>query len=125
MEEYYGKYYMCTFYNYKGCCLIDYVLTESQNFCTISDFSSGNFSTFFDHSPVSFKVKVSQSIVHGNRNSTGRAPCKSVKCIEENTPIDGKTDQLYNVIDTSLINVCDVSACVENFCTVINQCVLP
>lgn len=73
---------------------------------------------------------MSQSIVHEDRNSTGRAPCKSVKWIEENTQIiynelREKTDQLYNVIDTSLANVCDVNACVKNFCTVINKCVLP
>ena len=122
-----------TFYNSRGTSLIDYVLADYCLFEKILEFSAGVFNTFSDHSPVAFCLQCitpSSSPGFDNNITAGRTFCTSVKWIEGNTQNIRNTllessDRLSRTIDIEFKDMEDVNVCIENFCCIINECVLP
>ena len=63
--------------------------------------------------------------------STGRTVCKLIKWKENNTQLvlndlwKKKQAVLQSKLDVPFTNLRDVTRCVEEFCEIINQCVLP
>ena len=125
-----------TFYSKRGFSLIDYVITENTCLSNITEFESGTFSEFSDHSPVSFCIPFKDYVTHNTpsahvvNNGHGRVNARSVKWRNENCDIVNEClidilPELQNILDSKFDSIDDVNTCVDNFCVLLNSCILP
>jgi hypothetical protein len=113
--------------------LIDYLLCEHAQMLNITKFSSGKFNTLSAHAPICFTLLV-PGLFEPNQTpqhiDTGRTPCKSVRWNEDNTQsiIDSLTDHISDLqgcLGQALQSQGDVNMCVDSFCNILSNCVLP
>lgn len=119
-----------TFFCSRGNSVIDYLLTES--FFSIGHFSTGIFNIFSDHSPISFTINgiCLETHLHRTSVSSGRTNSKSVKWIDDNaefilTEITRNQNFLLGELDIDFKNSSDLNTCINNICSILNECVLP
>ena len=125
-----------TFYNATGKSLIDYLLAEPSRLDSVKTFSSGNFNTFSDHSPITFSISyvcpiVGQQIENVDDASTdGRTACRTVRWNDENTndildKLHENIGSIHEVLNTNFDCQNDVNTCVDSINDILNDCVLP
>ena len=125
-----------TFFSTAGISMIDYVLTKPQYFSSIWQFTSGVFNTFSDHAPICLTIVVScicndkDDNTRVEQNTCIRTHSTSVTWDDENTQVIGNciadhTAQLCECLDIPCDTLNDVNNCVNSFCSLLNEIVLP